>query len=80
MTWKQKARYALQGIQPWCWFARRWGRIAVRVLWEPRDLWLGCYWHHCRTPRDHHSGVRVYLIAVPTIALRIDIEERRPGR
>lgn len=39
----------------------------VRVKWEPRDLWIGCYW-----TRD--PAVRIYVCLVPCLV--VIFEER----
>lgn len=43
----------------------------VRLKWEPRDLWIGCYW-----TRD--PVVRIYLCFVPFLVLIF--EECQPSR
>jgi len=45
---------------------RRW-TVHAAFAWEPRDIWVGCYWD--RTP----LGVRLYLCAVPCLPLIVDL-------
>ena len=50
---------------------RRW---SVRVLWEPRDLWIGIYWNH-----ERHNGfitetLDIYVCLVPCLPIRFTRE------
>lgn len=40
--------------------------VDVRVLWEPRDLWLGVYW----TGKDRPLW-RVFVCLVPCFPVRV---------
>lgn len=41
--------------------------VSVRVLFEPRDLWLGVYW-------DRRPGALVvYVCVLPMLPIRIEV-------
>ena len=42
----------------------------VRLSFEPRDLWIGCYW------LTDGWGLTLYFCLVPCFPLRIDLEWR----
>ncbi len=39
--------------------------ISIKVIWEPRDLWIGLYWD---AARDHF---KLYLCVLPCLPIRI---------
>jgi hypothetical protein len=43
-------------------------KISVKVIWDPRDLWIGAYW-------DRKKGVDpslfVYICIIPCLPIRI---------
>jgi hypothetical protein len=53
-------------------------RPIVSLIFEPRDLWIGCFWDHVFV-RDAkcavvlHPYLVVYLVAVPTLVVRLHI-------
>lgn len=60
-------------------YRRTRGSFAVDLLWEPRDVWVGCYWVN-RTQWGPDSAtsmgrpyVYVYLCLVPLLPLRLRI-------
>lgn len=43
------------------------GRIMLRFLFEPRDLWVGCFW-------DRKPGrLLIYLCPLPMLVVRLTI-------
>lgn len=42
-------------------------KFQLAFLFEPRDLWIGCYW----TPTSEPPGRFLYFVLVPTLALRV---------
>ena len=49
-----------------------------RLLWEPRDLWVGIYWTW-----EREGGWRwlsLYICPLPTVVLHIEGRERAVGR
>jgi hypothetical protein len=56
-------------------------RFTARLLWEPRDLWVGMFWNHAhadapRTSDQTFSGQRdrfllVYVSLVPCLPLAL---------
>ncbi len=40
-------------------------KLSIKLLWEPRDLWLGVYW-----TRDSDSAT-VYICLLPCLPIRI---------
>lgn len=57
------------------WVVRRLSRVRrARFLFEPRDLWVGCYWR-----KDGWGVMRsltLYFCIVPCLPLRVDLEWR----
>lgn len=45
-------------------------RRKARVLFNPRDLWVGVYWH--RKP----GATVVYVTAIPTLPLRMQFDDQ----
>lgn len=39
--------------------------IKIKIQWEPRDLWMGCFW------RRTDSCLHLYICIVPTLPLYI---------
>lgn len=47
----------------------------VRLLWEPRDLWVGAYWDFkqpvpCEECTEHWT-LDVYVCLIPVLPLRL---------
>ena len=58
-------------------------RIRARLLFVPRDLWLGLYWDRLPTGTRRWSdarGIAVYVGIVPTLPLRITWEWGNPNQ
>ena len=45
-------------------------KISAKIVWEPRDLWLGIYWDTSRLGNVLES-VKIYLCVVPCLPLRL---------
>jgi hypothetical protein len=43
------------------------GRVRVRILFEPRDLWFGVYW-----TRATYSRLLVYVCLLPCLPIRLE--------
>lgn len=56
------------------WFYRRW---SVRLLWEPRDLWIGVFWEKSPVGLVDRS-VKVYLCLVPCLPVLVTYDIRLP--
>lgn len=41
-------------------------RISIRLLWEPRDIWIGVYWNTNGT-----KELFIYICLLPCLPLRI---------
>lgn len=50
-------------------------KVSVKLLWEPRDLWIGAYW--TRNGSDH---LFVYLCLLPTLPIRFHWARSWGGR
>lgn len=50
---------------------RRWG---VRVLWEPRDLWIGVYWNRKTNVGIEIECLDIYVCLVPCVPIRFTRE------
>jgi hypothetical protein len=52
--------------------------VTMRVLVEPRDLWIGVSWERRRVRyRDRWwRGVRAYVCVLPLFPIRIDLLHR----
>jgi hypothetical protein len=46
-------------------------KIRVRLLWEPRDLWVGVYWTVDREAT--YPRLRVYVCLLPTLPILVTI-------
>ncbi len=38
------------------------------ILFEPRDIWIGCYW------KRYNCAIELYFILIPMIPLRIYVQ------
>lgn len=55
----------------------------VRILWEPRDLWIGVYWDRPR-PLDMGYGfmlrcLHIYVCLVPCLPVKITLTRVKPS-
>lgn len=49
--------------------------MRIRLLFEPRDIWIGVYWR--RERRQFGPGVLwVYICLLPMLPIRIRIQDR----
>jgi hypothetical protein len=48
-------------------------RVSIRVLWEPRDLWVGLYWDGTK------DDWRVYVCVVPCFPIRFHVHRSFGG-
>ena len=48
----------------------------LRLFWEPRDLWVGCYW------KRYPKAIDLYVCLVPCLPLNLYLqwEGKRPDR
>jgi hypothetical protein len=44
-------------------------RLVVRLLWEPRDAWLGVFWNNVRAGGPDDRFLIVYLCIVPFVPI-----------
>lgn len=44
-------------------------RPIVSLIFEPRDLWIGCFWDHDQI--NHQNYLVIYLAAVPMLVVRL---------
>jgi hypothetical protein len=42
-------------------------RLTFRLLWEPRDMWIGVYWTDTKSPRLEALLDPVYLLIYITV-------------
>jgi hypothetical protein len=49
-------------------------RLSIRVLFEPRDLWLGAYW------KRGYNDLQVYLCLLPMLPIRLHFQRSYGGR
>ena len=52
-----------------------WKFKSIKLKFEPRDLWIGLYWCTSFRILDMTNILQVYLIAIPTIVLLIELEK-----
>ena len=57
-------------------------RLSMKLLWEPRDMWIGVYWtrvfdHLCDRKFDH---LFVYICLLPMLPIRLHWTRSRGGR
>ena len=43
--------------------------VSVRLIWEPRDFWIGVYWE--RVYEVYERGFDLYVCLVPMFPIRI---------
>ncbi len=48
-------------------------RVSVRLIWEPRDLWVGLYWDGAK------DDWRVFLCVIPCLPIRIHVQRSFGG-
>lgn len=47
------------------WQKERLNRLMIKLIWEPRDLWVGVYW-------DHADGaLRLYICLIPCLPILV---------
>lgn len=74
-TVRRRIRQALRG-NPWhfCAYDSETGRLRhASIAWEPRDLWVGCYWTAAKYARFDERVKSIFLCPVPTLVIRLDI-------
>ena len=49
-------------------------KLSAKLLWEPRDLWIGVYWH------KKDESLFVYICFVPLLPIRIHYKRSYGGR
>jgi hypothetical protein len=50
------------------------GKLALRLIWEPRDLWVGVFWNH-----SADRGARwtlIYVCLVPALPICLAIRRK----
>lgn len=47
---------------------RRW---KVKLLWEPRDLWIGLYWTRITAHHPSADGMAFYICLIPCLPLKV---------
>ena len=50
-------------------------KLSVKLLWEPRDLWVGIYW-----TRDGADHLFVYVCVLPALPIRLHWARSWGGR
>lgn len=48
-------------------------RLSLRVIWDPRDLWIGLYWDGTK------DDWRVYLCFLPCLPIRLHVQRSFGG-
>jgi hypothetical protein len=46
-------------------------RFTVRLLWEPRDIWLGVFWNRVRAGDYADRFLLVYVCVIPCLPLAL---------
>ena len=54
-------------------------KISAKVLWEPRDLWIGVYWDRSRLG-DALQSVKVFICIIPCLPFRLHWKRSWGGR
>lgn len=49
----------------------------VKVIFEPRDLWVGLYWDRSVLPSGNFGVYVLYFCIVPMLPIRIKILKRK---
>lgn len=49
------------------------GRFSARLLWEPRDMWVGIFWNTISGERLLSDYLIVYVCLVPFFPIAISI-------
>jgi hypothetical protein len=42
-------------------------RWTLRLLWEPRDMWIGVFWNHVRAGGPEDRFMFIYVCLVPCL-------------
>jgi hypothetical protein len=53
-------------------------RLVARLLWEPRDVWLGVYWNRVRAGAPADRFLLIYVCVIPCIPLAFAWRLRTP--
>jgi hypothetical protein len=48
-------------------------RVCLRLIWEPRDLWIGLYWE------GNRNDWRAYLCLFPCLPIRLHVQRSFGG-
>lgn len=51
--------------------------LSLKIIWEPRDLWIGVYWTTDSRWRDNRI---VYLCLLPCLPIRLHYQRSYGGR
>jgi len=46
-------------------------KLSLRLLWEPRDLWIGVFWNRISGERLLGDYLLVYVCAIPLFPISI---------
>lgn len=53
----------------------RWRRWRVRLLFEPRDLWLGVFWDRRSGYAPGLNGLWVYVCLFPCLPIKFEFRD-----
>lgn len=53
-------------------------KVSAKIIWEPRDLWLGLYWDVTRLGASFQA-IKLYLCIVPCLPLRVHYKRSYGG-
>jgi len=52
-------------------------RVGAKVLFEPRDLWVGVYWDAHKSPGAFARSLTVYVCVVPMLPVKVSVRMLR---